>query len=305
MLDISAPDHRVARIAALQGGVISIGQLRDAGLSRQAVHERVVVGRLHRVHIGVFAVGHELLGPDGLWWAAVLALGDGSFVSHHSAADAFGMRKSASGLVHVTVRGRNGRDRRAGIRVHRPHALPSDEVTSLRGLPITTPARTLLDLAGAKVRNLDTVLDRAEQMRLIDFAELHALLERYHRRPGTRSLKAQLARYRGPVDVRSELERLVHQLCDAHGLPRPHVNCIIEGRVRDFYWPECRLVVEADSYSWHRSPGALNADRERDVELTLAGYRVLRFTYEQITQRPEYVVSSIVAALGADLSSDG
>jgi very-short-patch-repair endonuclease len=77
------------------------------------------------------------------------------------------------------------------------------------------------------------------------------------------------------------------------------VNCSIEGSVRDFYWPQCRLVVEADSYSWHRSPGALNADRERDVELTLAGYRVLRFTYEQVTQRPEYVINSILSALGA------
>ena len=170
----------------------------------------------------------------------------------------------------------------------------------LHGLPITTPARTLLDLSAAGISNLDKVLDLAERQRLIDFAELHALLERYHRRPGTRSLKAQLARYRGPIDVRSELERLVNQLCDAHGLPLPNVNCVIEGRVRDFYWPGCRLVVEADSYSWHRSPGALNDDRERDVQLTLAGYRVLRFTYEQITERPDYVVSSILAALGAD-----
>ena len=117
--------------------------------------------------------------------------------------------------------------------MHRPLELPSDEVTSLRGLPITTPARTLLDLAVTGIRDLDTVLDRAEQQRLIDFAELHKLLERYPRRPGTRSLKAQLDRYRGPIDARSLLERLVHELCDAHGLPLPNVNCVIEGRVRD------------------------------------------------------------------------
>jgi very-short-patch-repair endonuclease len=187
--------------------------------------------------------------------------------------------------------------RRAGLRIHTTIGLPDDEVTTLDGLPITTPARTLLDLAAAGARTLDTILDRAEQQRLIDFAELHTLLERYPRRPGTRSLKAQLARYRGPVDVRSELERLVHQLCDAHDLPRPQVNCVIEGRVRDFFWPRHRLVVEADSYSWHRSPSALNADRERDVEHTLAAYRVLRFTWEQVTQRPDYVVASILSAL--------
>jgi very-short-patch-repair endonuclease len=187
--------------------------------------------------------------------------------------------------------------RRAGLRIHTTIGLPDDEVTTLDGLAITSPARTLLDLAAAGARTLDTILDRAEQQRLIDFAELHTLLERYPRRPGTRSLKAQLARYRGPVDVRSELERLVHQLCDAHDLPRPQVNCVIEGRVRDFFWPRHRLVVEADSYSWHRSPSALNADRERDVELTLAAYRVLRFTWEQVTQRPDYVVASILSAL--------
>lgn len=296
----SAPDVQIADLARRQGGFVSHDQLLAVGLSAPGIQRRVRAGRLHRRHRGVYAVGHELLGPDGRWWAAVLALGEGAFVSHGSAAHAFGMRVSASGIVHVTVRGRAGRARRGGIRVHRPLVLPGDEVTSLRGLPITTPARTLLDLAAAGIRNLETVLDRAEHQRVLDFADLRTLLERYPRRPGTRSLQAQVARYRGPVDVRSVLERLVLELCDAHGLPRPHVNCVVEGRVRDFYWPGCRLVVEADSYAWHRSPGALNADRERDVELTLAGYRVLRFTYEQVTERPAWVISSILAALGAD-----
>ena len=174
-------------------------------------------------------------------------------------------------------------------------------MTSLDGLPITTPARTLLDLAASGLRDkaLADALDRAERLRLLDFAELHRLLARYPRRPGTRSLKAQLARYRGPIDVRSELERLVCELCDAHALPRPQVNTVIEGRVRDFHWPHCRLVVEADSYAWHRSPSALNDDRERDVELTLAGYRTLRFTYEQVTREPGYVIAALRTALGA------
>jgi very-short-patch-repair endonuclease len=99
------------------------------------------------------------------------------------------------------------------------------------------------------------------------------------------------------VDTRSELERLVDRLCNAHGLPQPLVNTVIEERVRDFHWPHRRLVVEADSFGWHSSPSALNDDRERDVELTLAGYHVLRFTYEHVTQRPRYVVDSILAAL--------
>jgi Transcriptional regulator, AbiEi antitoxin/Protein of unknown function (DUF559) len=297
----SAPDRVIAGLAARQDGVVSHEQLLRLGLTPQAVERRVRAGRLHVLHRGVYAVGHHVLGPDGRRWAAVLALGDDAFVSHHSAADGFGFRASGSALIDVSVRGRTGRKRHAGIRVHRPRALPDDEVTTLRDMPITTPARTILDLAsvGLRARALETALDQAEQQRVLDFGDLHELLARYPRRPGTRLLKAQLERYGGPVDTRSRLERLVYELCDAHGLPRPLVNTVIEGRVRDFFWPHCRLVVEADSYRWHRSPSALNDDRERDVELTLAGYTVLRFTWEQVTRRQGYVIGVLRTALGA------
>jgi hypothetical protein len=296
-----APDRLIARLAMVQSGVVSFDQLVRLGLSRREIRRRVDAGRLHQLRRGVYAVGHPAIGSEGRRWAAVLALGDDAFLSHDSAADAFGFRKSGSGLIHVTVRGRAGRLRRPGIRIHRPHVLPNDEVTTLRRLPITTPARTLLDLAAAGLRGrpLELALDGAEIDKILDFADLHRLLARYPRRTGARSLQVQLSRYGGPVDTRSRLERLVYELCDERGLPRPLVNTVIEGRVRDFYWPLCRLVVEADSYRWHRSPSALNDDRERDVELTLAGYRVLRFTYEQVTRRPGYVVRAILAALGA------
>jgi Protein of unknown function (DUF559) len=271
------------------------------GLSPQAIQRRVRTGRLIPLHRGVFAVGHHAVGALGRRWAAVLALGDDAFLSHASAADVLGIRADRSAVVHVSVRGRGGRKRHAGIRVHRPRALPDDEVTTLRGLPITTAARTLLDLAGIglKGRALEAALNHAELDARLDFAELHRLLARYPRRPGTRSLKAQLEAYRGPVDVRSRLERLVYELCDRAGLPRPLVNTVIEGKVRDFHWPHRRLVVEADSYRWHRTPSALNDDRERDVELTLAGYTVLRFTYQQVTRRPRYVIRALRLALGA------
>jgi very-short-patch-repair endonuclease len=298
----SAPDHAIARWASAQAGVVSHEQLLAADLSPQAIERRMRTGQLHQRYRGVYAVGHSVLGVDGRRWAAVLALGDDAFLSHVSAADAFGFLASASVLIHVTVRGRAGRERRAGIRVHRPRSLPNDEVTTLRGLPITTPARTILDLAasGLRDRALETALDQAEQQRVLDFAQLHALLARYPRRRGTRLLKAQLERYSGPVDTRSRLERLVYELCDDHDLPRPSENTVIEGKVRDFYWPHRRLVVEADSYRWHRSPAALNADRERHVELTLAGYTVLRFTWEQVTRRRDYVIRALRIALGAD-----
>jgi very-short-patch-repair endonuclease len=106
-----------------------------------------------------------------------------------------------------------------------------------------------------------------------------------------------LTRYRAHTDARSELERLLDRLCAERGIPRPQANVVVHGRIRDFVWPEQGLVVEADSYGWHRSPDALDADRERDVELTLAGLRGLRFTHEQITARPAYVAGAILAAL--------
>jgi predicted transcriptional regulator of viral defense system len=238
----SAPDRAIARLAARQGGVVSHAQLIARGVSRAAIERRLAVGRLHAVHRGVYAVGHRGIGVTGRRWAAVLALGEEAFLSHASAADAHGIRAYSSPIVHVTVRGRGGRKPHAGIRVHRPHALPQDEVTTLRGLPITTPARTLLDLApGLHRRALEQALNHAELDARLDFAELHELLARYPRRPGTRSLKAQLAAYRGPIDTKSKLERLVYELCDAHGLPRPQVNTVIEGRVCDFFWPARRL----------------------------------------------------------------
>jgi len=131
---------------------------------------------------------------------------------------------------------------------------------------------------------------------VLDFADLAVLLDRYAGRPGTPALREALDRYAGG-DARSALEEVIAELCVANGLERPRENVVVLGRVRDFYWPAARLVVEADSYAWHRSPAAMADDRERDAELTLAGIRTLRFTWSQATRRRAYVVSSLRSAL--------
>jgi len=196
----------------------------------------------------------------------------------------------------VTVVG-TGRKPQAGIRLHRRRAVAADEITTLDGLPITTPARTLLDLAagGLDGRRLGTALDRAEQSDVLEFADLAVLLDRYAGRRGTPALRDALARYAGG-DARSELEEIIAELCADHGIPRPQENVAVLGQVRDFYWPRARLVVEADSYGWHRSADAMADDRQRDVELTLAGIRTLRFTWSQATRRRAYVVSALRSA---------
>jgi hypothetical protein len=304
MRDRVGPQHAIAQIAAAQGGIVDHDQLRAAGLSDAAIGRRIAAGLLFPRHTGVYAVGHPSLSIEGRHWAAVRACGHGAVLSHASSGHRWEMRRSAASIIDVTVPGRSGR-RHPGIRIHRPRSLPADEVTTLGGLPITTPARTLLDLAfmGVRGRQLERALDHAERVLRTDWAEVALLIERHPRRRGTPALRAVLAGYAaGSVETLSVLEDIVLDLCDRAGIRRPEVNAVVEGRRRDFVWREQRVVVEADSYTHHRSPSALDDDRARDVELTLAGWTVLRFTYAQCTKRPAYVTRSIRRALGPNIA---
>jgi hypothetical protein len=298
----SGTDLAIAALAERQGGVLSCRQLMALGCTRSDIDYRVRTGRLHRIRRSVYAVGHRVLGPVAHRWSAILAYAPGSALSHAAAGAAFGFRRSGAAVLDVTVLG-TGRRPQPGIRLHRRKTIAADEVTTLDGLPITTPARTLLDLAagGLRGRPLGTAVDRAEQSGVLAFADLASLLERYAGRPGAAALREALDRYLGG-DARSELEELIAGLCADRGIPRPLENVVVLDRVRDFYWPQARLVVEADSYAWHRSPGAMADDRERDVELTLAGLRGLRFTWSQATRRRTYVARSILAALDSAFS---
>ena len=291
------PRRLLALLAARQGGVVARRQLVALGFSKAEIDHMVAHGRLHVLYRGVYAVGHRAVGLTGRRWAAILACGDGAVLSHGSAAAAWRLRPSASAVIDVSV-GRGGRTRRPGLRLHCRRSLSAADVTTLDGLPITTPARTVLDLAAAGLRGakLEAVVDAAVHERL-DFSDLERLLR--SRAPGTAALGEVVRRYEpGSVDVRSRLEGLCLELCDAAGLPRPSVNVVVAGRVRDFFWPDAPLVAEADSFRWHRSPGRLTDDRERDVSLTLAGIPFVRFSYEQIVDRPGYVVSTLRAMLG-------
>jgi very-short-patch-repair endonuclease len=205
-------------------------------------------------------------------------------LSHVTAATAWDLRPLAAGAIHVTVRG--NRRRRAGLKIHRTRTM---EATTHRGIPITTPARTIIDLATTlKGRPLEAALDRAEHLRLLDFAELR-------KRPIPPSLQAVLSLYTAANPTRSELEERFLELCDDHKLPRPQTNVVVNGIEVDFAWLDERLIVEVDGYRHHRSPTAFEADRERDVTLTAAGWRVLRFTWAQITGRPGWVARAIAS----------
>ena len=222
--------------------------------------------------------------------AAVLAAGKDAVLSHVTAGGAWAMRPLGAGLIHVTVPGDGGRERRQGIRIHRSRTLTPHDTTTHRGIPITTPTRTIIDLASAlEPLPLEQALDQADRRGLIDFAELKA-------RPIPRSLQAILVRYTGPTFTRSELENRFHRPLPTHDLPRPISNTIIEGEDVDFAWRAKRLIVEVDGYGFHRSPSRFENDRERDVMLTLAGWKVMRFTWTQVTTRRKWVAAAAVDA---------
>ena len=219
--------------------------------------------------------------------AAVLAAGKDAVLSHATAATAWNLRPPGAGAIHVTVPGNPGSKRRHGIRIHRSRTLTPTDTTTHHGIPITSPVRTIIDLATAlKGLPLEQALDQADHQGLVDFAELKT-------QPIPRSLQAILARYTGPTFTRSELEDRFFALCDHHDLPRPVNNTIIEGEEVDFVWRAERLVVEVDGYGFHRSPSRFEDDRERDVMLTLAGWTVLRFTWTHVTTRPAWVARAV------------
>ncbi len=194
MEPLSATDREIATIAGRQYGVVARSQLLALGLSAESIKHRVRAGRLHRLHRGVYAVGHTVLKVEGRWMAATLATA--GVLSHASAAAAWDLRPLTSGAIHLTVAGDGGRKRRAGLRVHRSRTLGPHDTTTHRGIPITTPARTIIDLASTlSGRPLEQTLDRAEHQRLLDFSELR-------HRPIPPSLQAVLSLYTAGTNPR-------------------------------------------------------------------------------------------------------
>jgi very-short-patch-repair endonuclease len=273
--------------------------LHVLGVDDNAIAYRVRVGRLHRLHRGVYAVGHTVLTGRGRWMAAVLAAGPEAVLSHAAAGALWGLRPSAAVVVDVTVPGTGGRRKRKGLRIHRARTL---ETTTHEGIPVTTPARTVLDLAAVLQRRpLERVLDQAENARLTEVASLVALGRAHPGHRGAGRLMAILDTHApGTTLTRSELEERFLALCRDHDLPRPLVNHPVAGRERDFVFAAQRLVVETDSWRHHHTREAFEGDRHRDAILLRAGYRTLRVTHRQLTDTPSDVALTLRAALAAD-----
>jgi len=288
-------------LAARQHGVVARRQLLALGLGSAAIGRRADAGRLHPVHAGVYAVGHPVLGMHGRFMAAVLACGRGAALGYASAAVLWNLQRTSSGPAHVVVPVAGGR-RRPGIRVHRHPGLTAAEITVRHAIPVTTPARTILDLAATVPdRRLEHALDQAEIQELTDYPALDALARAHPRHRGATRLRKLLDSYEaGTARTRSDLEIAFLELCEDHGLPRPLVNEeLATGLTVDFVFADERVAVEADSWQWHRGRAAFERDRERDAILAMKGYRTLRFTDRQIEHAPAVVARALRVALSA------
>jgi very-short-patch-repair endonuclease len=259
--------------------VVSRAQLLQIGLSPRAIQRRLERGALHLLYLGVYAVGHRLVSKRGRWMAAVLAAGPPAVLSHRSAAALWDLGADPARWVEVTA---PGGCRRPGIKGH-IRILAPDEVTSRDAIPVTTAARTLLDLASVlDEHQLERAVERAEALRLADHTPLDALVTRNFGRPGTPALRGALRRGIEPALTRSELEARFLTFLDAHRLPRPDVNELVEGFEVDCVWPAAKLIVELDSRTWHATAAAFERDRERDRALQVKGWRVIRITWRQL-----------------------
>ncbi|MGN6816434.1 MAG: type IV toxin-antitoxin system AbiEi family antitoxin domain-containing protein [Solirubrobacterales bacterium] len=282
-------DARVARIADRQHGVVTLAQLEDVGLSRSAVAKRAARGQLHRVHHGVYAVGHSPINFHGWWMAAVLACGEGAVLSHGSAAALWSLLRPISGPIDVSVPTQDGREKRRGIRIHRCASLaPSDEadllptrtqirlVTVRHCIPVTTVQRTIDDLHGAVPPWL--VRRARRQAELVGW-----------RLEGVEGRR-----------MRSDLEEDFLRLCRRCRLSLPETNAKVGRWEVDFLWREERVVVETDSFAYHRGSVAFEDDHARDLDLRSAGFAVLRFTEAQLEQELGRVAEDVARALGRE-----
>ena len=288
-------DEVIARLAARQHGVVARPQLVALGIGDDAIDHRIGRSRLHPIHRGVYAVGHRLRTRRATWIAAVLAAGSDAALGF-SAAGAFWQMRDSGRIEVVCPR----KLRRPGIEAHRI-VLGRNEVTVEDGLRVTTPARTLFDLASVlTLDQLEHAFNEAEYRRLTSPVSLDALLARYPGRRGTAAVRRVLDNHRrnGQTVTRSVLERRFLRLVDVHGLPRPRINRLTDEGELDATWPEQRLIVECDGFTAHGTREAFERDRARDRALLVAGWRVVRVTWRQLDEDGATIARQLATLLG-------
>jgi very-short-patch-repair endonuclease len=293
-----ARDQAIAEIASRQDNLIASDQLLALGVGRGAIAHRLSTGRWQRLHNGVYLIGPAPPTPRARARAALLACGEGAVLSHRTAAELYGLLTAEdAGEIHITVPARNP-GQREGVKVHRVAELPAHELAIRDGLPLTSPARTIRDMAAtAPVRETERILAEARFRGLVRDRELLRTIDRAPTRRGSSVLRALLQAEVESGYTRSAAERLMLKLTRSAGLPKPLVNEPLLGYVVDFLWPAQRVVVEVDGYRFHGNRAKFESDRRRDQRLVAAGYRVIHVTWIQMRNEPLAVIASIAQAL--------
>jgi very-short-patch-repair endonuclease len=276
-------------------------QLAAVGIRGSAITRRVAAGRLVRVYPGVYAVGHVPHTREARWIAAVMACGPGAVLSHLDAAALWQIYESRGTAVHVTTTSRGGRSL-SGIQAHRARKLHHADVTVKDAIPVTTVARTLIDLTD--VLSDDRILRamrEAEYLKLLDIDTLIAAVERANGRRRLNELNKAIQRHTPGQIVRDELEHRFQELVHAGALSHPLTNVKVKTRRRtytvDCLWPEEGVAVELDGRAAHVRAAAFEEDRARDTALTAIGLRPMRFTWYRVTFEGGEVLAELKATL--------
>jgi very-short-patch-repair endonuclease len=262
--------------------VVSLAQLRELGLTRHQIEGRVAARRLRPLHRGVYAVGHEALTWRARLLAAVCACGPGALASHRAAGAIHGLISFSR--IEVTVA--HGARARRGIAVHRSRHIAAEDRTVVDGIPTTSVARTLVDLADVlNERQLTRAVRQAELLKVFDLRAIEAALARVPGRKGRHRLRRVLVAYHPePHLLRSRAERKLKRLCERHHLPQPQFNASVAGCEVDVYWPEAKLALEFDGAETHYTRHAFHQDRRRDRALAVEGIQTLRVTWPDLDQ---------------------
>ncbi|HEX8647361.1 MAG TPA: type IV toxin-antitoxin system AbiEi family antitoxin domain-containing protein [Thermoleophilaceae bacterium] len=294
----------LAALAALAGdqyGVVHLAQLYELGFSYQTVGRMVAAGQLHRLYRGVYAYGHEAIGPRGRLLAAVYACGPDAVASHNQAAWVHDLRRGWGRWIHVTTPHR-GRKSPPGIKLHRVRNLHAEDVTRVENIPVTSLARTLLDCGETLPKQQhERLFEEAERRGVLDARAIERACERARgRRAVTLARAALAAAHPHQPMTRSELEREFLVFCDEIGVPRPSMNVWILDQEVDAAWPEHGVVVELDSWEYHGTRRAFEEDRARSAELTVAGVKTIRVTPERLTRERATLRRHLLSLLGRE-----
>jgi len=271
-----------------QHGVVTRAQLLGLGFSAKAIEHRLRTGRLYPAARGVYLVGWNRLTPERRWMVAVLACGGGACLSHRSAAALWGIGREKEGKIDLTVR-RRAEPKRPGLRVRCRRALTAGQVTTRKGIPLTRPIQTLIDIAlEVTSRELERSVNDADKLDLIDPERLRGALDARLGEPGVKPLCVVLDKHTFRLSD-SDLEVLFRPIAAAAGIPVELTKQVVNGFEVDFYWPSLRLVVETDGWRYHRTPAAQTRDARRDNAHVASGLTRLRFTHWQVKHEPAYV----------------